>query len=90
MQQIKWAVAAVLALAAGHQTLISSSSAQTQALATAPAATSKNVVAWASKPAKLPPYTGPNRLVYRGRCPEGARGQGELDPDRVRQPRLHR
>ena len=65
MQQIKWAVAAVLALAAGHQTLISSSSAQTQALATAPAATSKNVVAWASKPAKLPPYTGPNRLVYR-------------------------
>lgn len=37
--------------------------AQTPAQATKPA--SKATVAWAAKPATLPPYTGPNRLVWR-------------------------
>jgi mannose-6-phosphate isomerase-like protein (cupin superfamily) len=55
-----WAVMAGLSLI-----VASDAFAQTQALATAPAADSKNVVAWAAKPAKLPPYTGPNKLVYR-------------------------
>jgi len=36
---------------------------QTQAQATKPA--SKATIAWAAKPATLPPYTGPNRLVWR-------------------------
>ena len=36
-----------------------------QAPAAAPPAASKPVVAWAAKPAKLQPYTGPNRLLYR-------------------------
>ena len=58
MRDLKWAFAAALALLAGHQTL-----AQTQAQATAPA--SKATIAWAAKPAKLPPYTGANRLVWR-------------------------
>jgi len=39
--------------------------AQTPAQATAPAAGDKNITAWAAKPAKLLPYTAPNRLVYR-------------------------
>jgi mannose-6-phosphate isomerase-like protein (cupin superfamily) len=55
-----WAVMAGLSLI-----VASDAFAQTQALATAPATDSKNVVAWAAKPAKLPPYTGPNKLVYR-------------------------
>jgi mannose-6-phosphate isomerase-like protein (cupin superfamily) len=58
MRHLKWVFAAALALLAGHQTL-----AQTQAQATAPA--SKATIAWAAKPAKLPPYTGANRLVWR-------------------------
>ncbi len=49
-----------LALTIGSDAL-----AQTQAQATAPAAGSKNVVAWAAKPAQLPPYIAPNKLVYR-------------------------
>lgn len=59
MQIIKWAAVAALALTIGSDAL-----AQTQAQATAPAPTSKNTVAWAAKPAKLPPFTGPNKLVY--------------------------
>jgi mannose-6-phosphate isomerase-like protein (cupin superfamily) len=47
-----------IAVAAAHQ-----ASAQTQAQATRPA--SKSTIAWAAKPATLPPYTGPNRLVWR-------------------------
>jgi mannose-6-phosphate isomerase-like protein (cupin superfamily) len=58
MRHLKWAFAPVLALLAGHQAV-----AQTQAQATAPA--SKPTIAWAAKPAKLPPYTGVNRLVWR-------------------------
>jgi mannose-6-phosphate isomerase-like protein (cupin superfamily) len=49
-----------LALALGSDAF-----AQTQAQATAPATGSKNIVAWAAKPAKLPAFIGPNRLVYR-------------------------
>lgn len=60
MQIIKWAAMAALALTIGSDAF-----AQTQAQATAPAPTSKNTVAWAAKPAKLPPFTGPNKLVYR-------------------------
>src|SRR6201985_81784 len=60
MSFIKWASMAGLALALGSDAF-----AQTQAQATAPAAGSKNVVAWAAKPAKLPPYIAPNKLVYR-------------------------
>lgn len=51
---------------AGLSLIIASDAfAQTQAQATAPAAGSKNIVAWAAKPAKLPPFIGPNKLVYR-------------------------
>ncbi len=58
MSLIKWAAVAALALTAGSDAL-----AQTQAQATAPA--SKATIAWAAKPAKLPPFSGPNKLVYR-------------------------
>jgi mannose-6-phosphate isomerase-like protein (cupin superfamily) len=54
-----------LSLIIASDALMSGSWAQTQAQATAPAAGAKNIVAWAAKPAKLPPFTGPNRLVYR-------------------------
>jgi len=60
MKLIQWAAIAALTAAAG-----SAAWAQTQAQATAPATGSKNIVAWAAKPAKLPPFTGPNKLVYR-------------------------
>ncbi|MEO8301674.1 MAG: hypothetical protein ABI608_07770 [Rhizomicrobium sp.] len=60
MKLIHWAAFAAVTVAAG-----SAAWAQTQAQATAPAASSKNIVAWASKPAKLPPFTRPNKLVYR-------------------------
>ena len=55
-----WAVMAGLSLI-----VASDAFAQTQAQATAPAAGSKNVLAWAAKPAKLPPYVAPNKLVWR-------------------------
>lgn len=58
MRNLKWAFASVLAVAAALPAC-----AQTQAQATKPA--SKATIAWAAKPAKLPPYTGPNRLVWR-------------------------
>ena len=58
MRHLNWAFAAALALLSGHY-----AHAQTQAQATQPA--SKPTIAWAAKPAKLPPYTGPNRLVWR-------------------------
>jgi mannose-6-phosphate isomerase-like protein (cupin superfamily) len=58
MRYLKWAFAGALAVLAGHEAF-----AQTQAQATAPA--SKATIAWAAKPAKLPPYTGVNRLVWR-------------------------
>ena len=60
MHFFKWAAMAALALTIGSDAL-----AQTQAQATAPAAGSKNVLAWAAKPARLPPYIGPNKLVWR-------------------------
>src|SRR5258706_5968871 len=60
MKLIHWAAIAALSLAAG-----SAAWAQTQAQATAPATGSKNIVAWAAKPTKLPPFTDPNKLVYR-------------------------
>src|SRR5207253_1348150 len=58
MWLIKWSAVTVLALSVGSDAF-----AQTQAQATAPA--SKATIAWAAKPAKLPPFTGHNRLVYR-------------------------
>ncbi|HXN48424.1 MAG TPA: hypothetical protein VN893_17375, partial [Bryobacteraceae bacterium] len=58
MGHLKWAFATALALSAGHQAC-----AQTQAQATAPA--TKATIAWAAKPARLPPYAGANRLVWR-------------------------
>jgi mannose-6-phosphate isomerase-like protein (cupin superfamily) len=60
MKLIHWAAIAAVTIAAG-----SAAWAQTQAQATAPAAGSKNIVAWAAKPAKLPAFLGPNKLVYR-------------------------
>ena len=60
MSFVKWAAVTALALSVGSDAF-----AQTQAQATAPASGSKNIVAWAAKPAKLPPFTGPNKLVYR-------------------------
>ena len=65
MQIVKWAAVAALAFTIGSDALVSDVWAQTQAQATAPAPISKNIVAWAAKPAKLPPYTGPYRLVWR-------------------------
>ncbi len=62
MRHLKWAFAAVLALAGGHHAL-TYAHAQTQAQATKPAG--KATIAWAAKPAKPLPYTGPNRLVWR-------------------------
>jgi len=65
MHFIKWAAIAALALTIGTDSFGVGALAQTQAQATAPAAGSKNILAWAAKPAHLPPYTGPNKLVYR-------------------------
>ena len=58
MGHFKWVIAAALALPMTQE-----AGAQTQAQATTPA--SKATVAWAAKPARLPPYAGPNRLVWR-------------------------
>jgi mannose-6-phosphate isomerase-like protein (cupin superfamily) len=58
MRDLKWAFAAGLALLTWNQAY-----AQTQAQATQPA--NKATIAWAAKPAKLPLYTGVNRLVWR-------------------------
>jgi hypothetical protein len=58
MRQLNWAFAVALALLAGDYAY-----AQTQAQAVQPA--SKATIAWAAKPAKLPPYSGANRLVWR-------------------------
>jgi mannose-6-phosphate isomerase-like protein (cupin superfamily) len=58
MRHLTWALAPVFALGLG-----SLAWAQTQAQATAPAG--KATIAWAAKPATLPPYTGPNKLVWR-------------------------
>ena len=58
MRHLIWALAPALAVGVGYQAW-----AQTQAQATAPAG--KATIAWAAKPAKLPPYTGPNKLLYR-------------------------
>ena len=55
------AIAALAALAF----LPGLASAQTPEQATAPAASDKSILAWASKPADLVPYKEPNRLVYR-------------------------
>jgi mannose-6-phosphate isomerase-like protein (cupin superfamily) len=60
-----WAVMAGLPLLIASGIVASDAFAQTQAQATAPATGSKNIVAWAAKPAKLPPYVAPNKLVYR-------------------------
>ena len=60
MKLIHWAAMAALSLAVGSDAL-----AQTQAPAAGPFTNTKSIVAWASKPARLPPYTGPNKLVYR-------------------------
>jgi mannose-6-phosphate isomerase-like protein (cupin superfamily) len=56
MKLIHWAAMAALGVAVG-------SGAVAQTLA--PFENTKSIVAWAAKPAKLPPYTGPNKLVYR-------------------------
>ena len=88
MPFIKWAAVAALALSVGSDAF-SGAFAQTQAQATAPA--SKATIAWAAKPAKLPPYTGHNKLIYRlGGCTGRAQRQAELVADCFRQPRLHR
>ena len=58
MRHLTLALASAMAIGLGYQAW-----AQTQAQATAPAG--KATIAWAAKPAKLPPYTGPNKLVYR-------------------------
>lgn len=60
MKLIHWAAMAALGVAAG-----SAAWAQTQAPAPGPFTNTKSIVAWAAKPAKMPPYTGPNKLVYR-------------------------
>jgi mannose-6-phosphate isomerase-like protein (cupin superfamily) len=57
MKITHWALMAVT-LAAGGDAL-----AQTQAQATKPAG--QATIAWAAKPATLPPYVAPNKLVYR-------------------------
>jgi mannose-6-phosphate isomerase-like protein (cupin superfamily) len=58
MRHLTLALASAMAMGLGYQAW-----AQTQAQATAPAG--KATIAWAAKPARLPPYTGPNKLVYR-------------------------
>ena len=58
MRHLLWALAPAMVLGLGTLAW-----AQTQAQATAPAG--KAIVAWAAKPAKLPLYTGPNKLLYR-------------------------
>jgi len=60
MKLIHWAAIAALSVAVGSSAL-----AQTQAPAPGPFTNTKSIVAWAAKPARLPPYTGPNKLVYR-------------------------
>jgi len=60
MKLIHWAAMAALSVAVGSGAL-----AQTQAPAPGPFTNTKSIVAWAAKPARLPPYTGPNKLVYR-------------------------
>ena len=60
MKLIHWAAMAALGVAAG-----SAAWAQSQAPAPGPFTNTKSIVAWAAKPAKMPPYTGPNKLVYR-------------------------
>jgi mannose-6-phosphate isomerase-like protein (cupin superfamily) len=62
MHTVKWSFAAGI-LAAAALFAVQQAGAQTQAQATKPA--SKATIAWAAKPSTLPPYTGPNRLVYR-------------------------
>lgn len=58
MRYLTWTLAAMMATGLGYKAW-----AQTQAQATAPAG--KATIAWAAKPATLPPYTGPNKLVWR-------------------------
>ncbi len=55
--------AAITTLGFGLALAVHDAAAQTQARATNPG--NKATVAWAAKPATLPPYKGPNRLVYR-------------------------
>ncbi len=60
MKLIHWAAIAALSVAVGSDAV-----AQTQAPTAAPFTNTKSIVAWAAKPTRLPPYTGPNKLVYR-------------------------
>jgi mannose-6-phosphate isomerase-like protein (cupin superfamily) len=62
MRVMKWTFAAGF-LAAAALIAAQQAGAQTQAQATKPA--SKATIAWAAKPATLPPYIAPNKLVYR-------------------------
>jgi mannose-6-phosphate isomerase-like protein (cupin superfamily) len=62
MRVMKWTFAAGF-LAAAALIAAEQAGAQTQAQATKPA--SKATIAWAAKPATLPPYIAPNKLVYR-------------------------
>jgi len=57
------AAAAIGALLATLGLAVQQAGAQTQARATNPG--NKATVAWAAKPAQLPPYKAPNKLVYR-------------------------
>ena len=51
----------------------------------------KPILAWAAKPAKLPPYMAPNRLVYRlADVLAKHKGKAELEPGSLFQPRFHR
>ncbi len=51
----------------------------------------KPITAWAAKPAKLPPYVAPNKLVWRlADVLAKHKGKDELEPGGLLQPRLHR
>jgi mannose-6-phosphate isomerase-like protein (cupin superfamily) len=63
MRLLTWALAPAIGLALGCQAGAQTPPTPTAAQATVPIA--KSTVAWAAKPATLPPYTGPNKLVWR-------------------------
>ena len=62
----KWTLAAAAGLALTGVAIAQEAAAPDQAtLVRAARPPAKPIVAWAAKPAKLPPYVAPNKLVYR-------------------------
>ena len=66
----RWALAAALALAGAALIAVEQAIAQDAApdqatLVRAARPPAKPITAWAAKPAKLPPYVAPNKLIYR-------------------------